>query len=118
MGRSKSGEQLLRYPALFLWGDTMPENSTKQRPPGKPFKKGQSGNPGGRPKVAKAFREECQKFMEDEGWEYLFSLARNGGREQKPAIELIASYAYGKPKQGLELSGEDGSELKIIIERV
>ena len=92
----------------------MPENRTEQ---GK-FKSGQSGNPGGRPKVSKAFREECQKFMADEGWGYLFNLARESGREQKPAIELIASYAYGKPKQGVELTGEEGNDIKIVIERV
>ena len=95
----------------------MTENSSEQSKPWE-FQKGQSGNPGGRPKVAKAFREECQKFMADEGWEYLFGLARGEGRDQKPAIELIASYAYGRPKQGVELSGDDGGDIKIIIERI
>ena len=102
------------YRAVFYWGGSMPANRTKQGQ----FKEGQSGNPDGRPKVAKAFREECRKFMAEEGWEYLFKLARQEGREQKPAVELIAAYAYGKPKQGVELSGEDGNDIKIIIERI
>lgn len=99
---------------------SVPENSTKQQAPGKPFKKGQSGNPGGRPKVSKAFREECQKFMQTEGWGYLFEMARTEGRDQKPAIELVASYAYGKPRQGVDLDmGEGGMVIKVkMVETV
>lgn len=40
----------------------MAENSGKQRKPrGKPFVKGQSGNPGGRPKGYEAFRESFRE---------------------------------------------------------
>lgn len=90
------------------------ETPKKKRGPGRPFQKGQSGNPGGRPAVAKEFRQRCREFMENEGWEKLFALAR-GGKEQKFALELIAAYAYGRPKQGVEIVGEDGGPLQIVV---
>jgi Family of unknown function (DUF5681) len=43
----------------------MAENSPKQRKrrgPGRPFQKGQSGNPGGRPKMAIELRERADKL--------------------------------------------------------
>ena len=83
------------------------------------FKKGQSGNPKGRPRVADVFRDRCRDFMSDEGWEKLKSIAINGKKkDQFRALELIAAYAYGKPKQGVELSGEDGGNINITIEKV
>lgn len=87
------------------------ENSAKTAP-GRPFKKGKSGNPGGRPAVAKEFREKCREFMETEGWVKLFSLAQKEGKEQRYALELVCAYAYGRPRQGVELTGEDGGPIQ------
>jgi len=85
----------------------------------KPFKPGQSGNPSGRPKVAKEFRERCREFMTETGFETLASIANSPrDRDRFRAIELIAGYALGKPKQGVELTGEEGGDINITIERV
>jgi hypothetical protein len=86
---------------------------------GKPFAKGQSGNPGGRPAVAREFRKRCREFMEQEGggWDELISLAKDRkAKEQRYALELIAAYAYGRPKQGVELSGPDGAPVALDID--
>jgi hypothetical protein len=66
------------------------------RPPWQP---GQSGNPGGRPAVAREFRDRCQDFMSEQGWQRLMRMARGRGSLAFRALELIAAYAYGKPTQ-------------------
>lgn len=74
------------------------------------FKKGNPG--GGRPKGFPEFQKKCQEFMEAEGWELLCNMARGPSRNQSPALELIAGYAYGRPKQGVDISG--GLALSIV----
>jgi len=70
------------------------------------WRPGQSGNPGGRPAVLREFRQRCRDFMETEGWDALEREARRHGRAGLMALELIASYAYGKPSQHVHLGGE------------
>lgn len=77
--------------------------------------KGVSGNPSGRPAVAREFKEKCREFMREEGWQHLVNLARTKGKDQRYALELIAHYAYGKPTQ--PIAGDDEFEpLRILIE--
>ena len=91
-------------------------NSNKTAP-GKPFKKGVSGNPSGRPKIAEEFREKCRAFMSDGGWEKLMTIIDDTKhRDHYRALELVMGYAYGKPKQGLELTGEEGGNIQIVLE--
>ena len=105
-------------------GEEMPDdvaNNEKQigGVTGKGFQPGKSGNPTGRPKVSTVFRNNCREFMSEEGWKKLKTIAVSTKRkDQIKALELIAAYAYGKPKQGVELTGEDGGEINITIERV
>ena len=97
----------------------MPAGNNNKTAPGKPFKKGESGNPDGRPKVNILFRDRCRAFADEEGLQALIDIAQaEKHRDRMKAIELLLAYGYGKPKQGVELSGEDGNELKIVIERV
>ena len=99
----------------------MAENTDKaprRRGPGKPFAPGQSGNPGGRSPIAKEFRARCREYMEQPGggWDTLIAMAGDSkAKEQRYALELIASYAYGKPKQGVEITGEEGAPLGVVI---
>jgi len=93
-------------------------NSTKTAP-GKPFEPGKSGNPNGRPKVAEEFRDNCRAFMAEGGWDKLKNIVDDPkNRDRFRALELIMGYAYGKPKQGVELSGDDGGDITINIKRV
>ena len=98
----------------------MPANTGKNTDNLKgPWKPGQSGNPSGRPKVAQEFRARCREFMEADGWEKLAVLATDRrSKDHMKALELICGYAYGKPKQGLELTGDEGGDINITIKRV
>jgi len=92
----------------------MPENRNETGQ----FKKGVSGNPGGRPAVAQEFKERCREFMTEQGFDRLVGIATdNKDKDRFRALELIAGYAIGKPKQGIEWSGEEeGGNIQIVIE--
>ena len=82
------------------------------------FVKGNAPKSPGRPAVARDFRKKCREFMEKEGggWDELIAIAKDRkAKEQRFALELIAAYAYGKPKQGVELSGEGGGPVGVLI---
>ena len=99
----------------------MVENNTKTTGgvTGKGFKPGQSGNPGGRPKQIKVFKERCQAFMDEEGIDLLIKIAQSPrDKDRFKALELIAAYSWGKPKQGVELTGDEGNDINITIKRV
>jgi hypothetical protein len=89
----------------------------------KPFKKGQSGNPDGRPPIVKDLKEFLQKRISDPALQdpeiinleaianKLVQLALKGNLK---AIELIFNYAYGKPKEQLEKEINSPLEVRII----
>ena len=86
---------------------------------GKGFQPGQSGNPGGRPAMAREFKQRCRDFADEEGIDALIAIAKDAkDRDRFRALELIMAYSWGKPKQGVELSGEDGNNIRIIVEGV
>lgn len=97
------------------------------RGPGRKFNAGQSGNPGGRPKLLKELKERIQARGE-ELIEKLFAIAvdppkpkRVGRRvlldgpsakERVMAIEKLLAYGYGKPVQAMEITGKDGTPIQ------
>jgi hypothetical protein len=80
----------------------------------RPFRRGQSGNPGGRPRVAGEFRERCQEFMSEEGWERLVALTKGNGPVAFHALELICRYAYGKPPT--TITGAEGGPVTFTLD--
>lgn len=92
------------------------EAPQKKKPPiGRPFQKGQSGNPGGRPKT-RTLREYLGETDEtgeisrrDNVHLALYLLAIKSGRDQLAAIELLKLYDEGRPKTSLEVTGKDGA---------
>ncbi|MFI5142967.1 MAG: hypothetical protein ACHQQS_06615 [Thermoanaerobaculales bacterium] len=72
-------------------------------------------NSGGRPAIAKVFRQRCREFMEEDegGWKKLIALARGRGQVAFRALELVAAYAYGRPAQRLEHTGGDGAPIGV-----
>lgn len=87
------------------------------RKPGNPtgkggFKKGGSGNPGGKRKDTKAFIEECKEHAEEAIKTLLDCLRdKHSASARIKAAEIIIQYAHGKPSQNVQVSGLDGKDL-------
>jgi Family of unknown function (DUF5681) len=82
---------------------------------GKPFKKGQSGNPGGRPKVVAEVRELARAHT-GKAIETLVSIMTN--TKSAPAARVSAANAlldrgYGKPPQ--HITGEGGPRYVVRL---
>ena len=82
---------------------------------GKPFKKGQSGNPGGRPKVVAEVKELAREHT-SEAIETLVSIMTNP--KSAPAARVSAANSlldrgYGKPPQ--HISGEGGPSYVVRL---
>ena len=49
-------------------------------------------------------------------FEALKRLAKGRSKHKLEAIKLLLAYLYGTPRQSVEVSGDEGSPLKILIE--
>lgn len=79
-----------------------------------PFAKGQSGNPGGRPKENNEIKELARSHSK-EAFERIVEFTKS--QDEKiafPACKEVLDRAYGKPAQAL--TGEDGGPLKQVLE--
>jgi hypothetical protein len=76
-----------------------------------PFVKGKSGNPAGRAKVVEEFRDRARKAADEHVISAWISEVESMGDSWLKASELLAAYGYGRPTQGVELTGKDGKDL-------
>lgn len=98
---------------------TLAENSGSEparrgRGYGRPFPKGQSPNPGGRPREERELVEALRLRGVDLA-NKLIELALKGNVK---AIEVALSRAYGKPRERVELTGADGGPVKMDLTRL
>lgn len=95
------------------------KDGKRGKPRGKPFKK---GNPGGkmkegkRMKLGKGYLKRCFTFMQDEGWDAIFDLARQDEdkRLKLDAHKFVAHYAHGKPKETVDLTAHVGAGVAAV----
>ncbi len=77
-------------------------------PRGKPFRKGQSGNPGGRPKEVAEVRELARKHGPDAIKKLAALLKSKDERVVLGAVKELLDRGYGKSAQAI--TGEGGEE--------
>ena len=79
------------------------QNSVRtRRGPGRPFRKGQSGNPGGRPKT-RGLIEEIKRACGENGSKLIRAILAIADDQAAPAstrlaaLELLLAYGWGQP---------------------
>ncbi len=78
------------------------------------FKKGQSGNPGGRPKEVAEVRELAKKHGPAAIKRLAKLMASENERTAVAACEAVLNRGYGRPAQSLTLAGEeDGPPVQL-----
>lgn len=89
------------------------DSPKRKNGPGRPWAKGQSGNPGGKPKKLEALAASIREF-DDELRDRLLLIAREGSdKDAREAIKLLWSYAHGNPRQ--VITDEDGNAVRSAI---
>lgn len=79
-----------------------------------PFKKGQSGNPGGRPKEVSEVRELAKEHGSAAIERLVQLMSSDNERTAVAACEAILNRGYGKPAQSVTLAGEeDGPPVQL-----
>jgi hypothetical protein len=83
----------------------------KAVPAGKPFAKGKSGNPGGRPKIPEDVKEACRALtpMAISTLQEVCASGETPPGVRVAAAEAILNRAWGRPVQ--EIVGKDGEAL-------
>jgi hypothetical protein len=85
------------------------------------FKKGESGNPNGRPKKLPQLNELLADILGEDkdgitaAEAILKALRAKAAKGDIRAAEVLLDRAYGKPKQTTELTGSNGDPVQIII---
>ena len=82
----------------------------------KPWKPGQSGNPGGRPRkrlMDEALEDLLARNDSEAARDVAAALLKQARRGDIRAIQLIAERTQGKPMRAIEISGPEGGALEI-----
>jgi hypothetical protein len=84
-----------------------------QPPVGKPWQKGQSGNPGGRPKVAADVKEEARKYTNEALRRLVHWMRSKDPQASIRAATALLDRGCGKPAQAVV--GEEGGPVHFTL---
>lgn len=76
-----------------------------------PFKKGQSGNPGGRPKEAPEVKELARSHTARAIERLAYWLDSDNAKASVAAALALLDRAWGRPTQAVEMTGKDGGPI-------
>ena len=85
------------------------------------FKKGQSGNPNGRPKLRDIKEVISDLLGQEKNKQQLIDglmtvIVNKALKGDLKADEMLLSYTYGKPTQKTEITGADGEKIDFKVE--
>lgn len=83
----------------------------RRRGPGRPFQKGQSGNPGGQSKEKRAFLDRLRAEDAEDVYAALMRLVH---ADNAPAVLRAVEYIAGKPPEVVQVSGKDGGPVTVL----
>jgi len=84
----------------------------KKKPRGKPWAKGQSGNPLGRPPLPPGTREAFQAMLPEALGALRDIVQEPEHPRQEQAAEYVVNQALGTPRQSMALTGPNGEPLQ------
>ena len=93
--------------------DSKTEPRPSRRSPGRPFKKGVSGNPGGAPRGLSEFRKRIAKLDGVAEKALAECLVSEDGRVVVAALKEFFDRRYGKASQ--PVTGEDGKPIRFDV---
>ena len=84
------------------------------------FQPGESGNPAGRVKgvpnkATKEVKNLCRSWVEDAEYQKQFLTRFKAGKLPPQLETMVWAYAYGKPKESVELTGSLAETLQRVI---
>lgn len=79
------------------------------------FKKGRSGNPGGRPKIEGEIKELARTYTQEAVERLVEWMRSTNPKASVGAAIALLDRGWGKPAQAVELGGKDGGGILVKI---